>query len=297
MRAAFAVAPALCAGAVAAQDGPTWAEVGALFAERCVMCHSGEFAPLGLRLDGYDTALTGSENGPVLVAGDPEASPLIGRIKGLIEPRMPMDGPPWLEDALIAMVEAWVLGGMPEGVPTVSVAEPAPVRPQGQVWFSDVEPIILQRCVKCHSEGSILGAPPEDLRLSDLPLILSGGENVVVVPGNAALSLMWRHVAGIEEPQMPFDGPPFLSDAEIGLIRDWIDGGAPDADGNFSVLQQGGEFRVEGILTAEREIDGGPFVVTGGTRVEDGFSIGGRYELRAMIGADGSVIATRLRER
>jgi mono/diheme cytochrome c family protein len=289
----------LCLPAVsaAAQDAPVWADVAAILNDRCVMCHSGDYAPLSLQLDSLSNALRGSENGPVLIAGEAGASPLVRRIRGEIEPRMPMDGPPWLDDGQIALIAAWVDAGMPEGEAVAVVPEATVVeRPDGEVWFSDVEPIILQRCVKCHSEGSLLGAPPEGLRLSDLSLILAGGESIVVVPGNPGLSLLWRHVAGLEEPRMPFDGPPWLDDDQIALIAEWIAQGARDANGVPSVAQPG-ELRVEGILTAEDEIDGGAFVVTGGTRVEDGFAVGGRYELRAEVGPDGSVIATRLRER
>lgn len=285
----------LLAGPVAAQEAPVWVDVAAILNDRCVMCHSGDYAPLGLQLDSHANALRGSENGPVLIAGDME-SPLLARIRGEIEPRMPMDGPPWLDDGQIALIADWVAAGMPEGEAVAAPEAAAVQRPEGEVWFGDVEPIILQRCVKCHSEGSILGAPPEGLRLSDLDLILAGGESVVVVPGNPELSLLYRHVAGWEEPRMPFDGPPWLSEEEIALIREWIAQGARDADGMPSVAVAG-EFRVEGILTAERAIDGGAFVVTGGTRVEDGFAIGGRYELRAEVGPDGTVVATRLRER
>jgi mono/diheme cytochrome c family protein len=284
------------AGPVAAQEAPVWADVAAILDDRCVMCHSGEYAPLGLELDSFANALRGSENGPVLVAGD-LASPLLGRIRGEIEPRMPMDGPPWLDDGQIALIAAWVEAGMPEGEAAADGPDaPEVLRPEGEVWFTDVEPIILQRCVKCHSEGSILGAPPEGLRLSDLSLVLAGGESVVVVPGNPALSLLWRHVAGLEDPRMPFDGPPWLGDDEIALIGEWIAQGAKDGQGVPSAATAG-ELRVEGRLTGEREIDGGAFVVTGNTRVEDGFAIGGRYELRAEVGPDGTVTATRLRER
>jgi hypothetical protein len=290
-----AVVLGLIAGPLAAQEGPVWAEVAVILNERCVMCHAGEYAPLGLQLDSYANALRGSENGPVLIAGD-MASLLLARIRGDIEPRMPMDGPPWLDDGQIALISEWVAAGMPEGEAGPVIPEAVVTRPEGEVWFGDVEPIILQRCVQCHSDGSILGAPPEGLRLSDLSLVLAGGDSVVVVPGNPALSLLYRHVAGLEEPRMPFDGPPWLSDAEVALIGEWIAQGARDAEGVPSAAVPG-EFRVEGILTGEREIDGGAFVVTGGTRVEDGFAIGERYELRAEVGPDGTVIATRLRER
>ena len=85
----FAVAPAGLA-----QEAPGWSEVGALFAERCTMCHAGAGAPLGLGLDSYEAALAGSQRGPVLVPHDPEESELVRRIRGEVQPRMPLVGEP-----------------------------------------------------------------------------------------------------------------------------------------------------------------------------------------------------------
>lgn len=282
----------------AAQEAPTWDDVGALFADRCVMCHSGDYAPLGLRLDALDSALAGSENGPVLIAGQPEASPLIGRLRGTIQPQMPMDGPPFLDEAQIALVADWITAGMPAGTGGAPAAtEPAPPRPAGEVWFDEVEGIFLQRCAKCHSDGSIMGAPPEGLRLSSLEVILQGNERAVIVPGQARLSLVWRHVAGVQEPRMPFDGPPFLSDEEVALIAAWIDGGARDGAGQPAPMPVGAEIRIEGRMSGPDAMEGVPLIVDGRTRIDDRPESGAWFELRGVIGADGSVIATRLRER
>lgn len=276
----------------------TWEEVGAMFAERCTLCHSGEFAPLGLRLDSYADALAGGENGPVLIPGDAAASPLYQRLTGDIEPRMPMTGPPFLSEAEIAEVAAWIDAGLPEGEapPPAPARTPLPVATD-DVHFGDVAPIFLQRCVRCHSEGSILGAPPEGLILTSRAAILAGGERIVVVPGNATLSPIWRHVAGIETPRMPFDGPPFLSDPEIALIAAWIDAGARDDEGGAARMPVGGSLRVEGILTAQGELDGARFTLAPGARIEDAPRIGGRYELRGTVGEDGTVTVHRLRAR
>lgn len=97
-------------GAVAQDAG--WTEIEALFADRCVMCHSGDTPPKGLRLDSHEAALAGSENGPVLIAGDPDESELVKRIRGESEPRMPLRGDPLSEDE-IAMIVQWVTDGMP----------------------------------------------------------------------------------------------------------------------------------------------------------------------------------------
>jgi mono/diheme cytochrome c family protein len=288
---------ALVAGPAVAQDAPTFDQIGALFADRCVMCHSGADAPLGLRLDTLENVLKGSENGPVAVAGQ-TASPLLQRLRGEAQPQMPLDGPPFLDPAQIALVEAWVMAGMPAGTgPSAPVAERARPAPGEPVLWADIEPILNKRCVKCHSDNSKLGAPPEGLRLSGLPEVLAGGDRLVVLPGNPEMSELWRRVAGVASPRMPFDGPPWLPEEDIRLIRDWIAQGAPDASGNPAPVPAGAQVRLRGILTGETEIDGAAFVVDGGTRVDDRPRIGQEAEMRGTVQTDGTVRAERFRDR
>lgn len=289
-----ALALAVLAGPGMARD---FAEVGALFAERCVVCHSGGDAPLGLRLDTLEGVLAGSENGPVAVAGD-AGSPLLQRLRGEAEPQMPLDGPPFLDPAQIAMVEDWVMAGMPGAdvamAPRSDRQRPAPGEP---VLWTDVEPIFLKACIKCHSDNSKLGAPPEGLRLDSLALVLQGGDRLVVLPGNPEMSELWRRVTGLADPRMPFDGPPWLPDEDIRLIRDWIAQGAPDAEGMMAPVPVGARVRLRGVLTGPAEIDGAAFRVDGATRLDDQPGIGDRAEMRGVVQPDGSVVAERLRDR
>ena len=67
----------------------TYGDVAAILQSRCVVCHTGPSAPLGLRLDNLDNVLKGSQNGPVAVGGKPEASELIRRLKGVSSPSRP----------------------------------------------------------------------------------------------------------------------------------------------------------------------------------------------------------------
>ena len=83
----------------------TYTDLTPIFAQRCIMCHSGDAAPVGLRLDNYEAIIKGSGRGAVVKAGDPSASELIRRLKGTSKPRMPMTGPPYLSDTQIAMFE------------------------------------------------------------------------------------------------------------------------------------------------------------------------------------------------
>ena len=144
MRAALGLA--LIAGPVWAQEVPDFGPVAALFAERCVMCHSGEDAPLGLRLDSHAGVLAGSENGPVAVAGD-MSSPILQRLRGEAEPQMPLDGPPFLSEAQIALVSDWIAAGMPEGGDVAALPERRRPAPGEDVLWPDVEPIFLKVCV------------------------------------------------------------------------------------------------------------------------------------------------------
>ncbi|WP_149587462.1 c-type cytochrome domain-containing protein [Tabrizicola flagellatus] len=293
MRAA-ALAAAVMAGPGAAQD---FDAVGALFAERCVICHSGEDAPLGLRLDTLDGVLAGSENGPVVRAGD-AASPLLQRLRGEAEPQMPLDGPPFLDPDQIALVEGWVMAGMPAGslapAPAAERRRPAPGEP---VLWPDVQPILLKACIKCHSDNSKLGAPPEGLRLDSLAHVLAGGDRLAVLPGNPEMSELWRRITGLATPRMPFDGPPWLPEDDIRLIRDWIAQGAPDDEGRPAPIPEGARIRLRGVLTGAAEIDGAAFVIDGGTRVDDRPRIGDQAEMRGVVQADGTVRAERFRDR
>lgn len=297
MRPLLALILLMGAAPAAAQTTPDFAAVGALFAERCVMCHSGSEAPLGLQLDTYAAALKGSVNGPVLIAGD-LSSPLLQRLRGEVLPQMPFNGPPFLSDAEIRLVADWVTAGLPEGT-TIVTALPDRTRPAPgeDVLWSDVEPIFLKVCAKCHSDNSIVGGPPEGLRLDSWEHALAADERVAVVPGNPEMSEIWRRITGLSDPRMPHDGPPWLPDDDIRLIRDWIAQGARAADGTPAPMPVGARVRLRGILTADAEIDGATFIIDGSTRVDDLPAIGEKAEMRGEVQADGSVIATRFRDR
>lgn len=115
VRAGVIITAFLSASAAFAEDAasPDWADVSAVFTKRCVMCHSAlAGASKGLRLDDYAAALAGSERGVVLVSGNAADSELIRRLRGESTPRMPFLGRP-LPDDEIALIESWVMAGMP----------------------------------------------------------------------------------------------------------------------------------------------------------------------------------------
>jgi uncharacterized membrane protein len=91
-----------------------------------------------------------------------------------------------------------------------------------EVTYADVADIFHERCSMCHSASNAsLG-----LRLDSLDGILNGSQRgPVVKAGDPAGSELVRRVKGISQPRMPMTGPPFLADAEIARIEQWVASG------------------------------------------------------------------------
>ena len=91
-----------------------------------------------------------------------------------------------------------------------------------QVSFSkDIQPIFQASCWTCH--GATVQSSQLDLRSRESAL--KGGEHgVVLVPGKAEGSRLYRRVAGLDSPRMPMNGK--LTPEQIEAIKLWIDRGA-----------------------------------------------------------------------
>src|ERR1700680_3343788 len=88
-------------------------------------------------------------------------------------------------------------------------------------FSSDVAPILAKNCAQCHGPSPAMA----NLDLRSRDAALKGGQHgPAIVPGNAASSSLYKHLTGQEQPQMPMGGR--LSDAEIAVIKAWIDTGA-----------------------------------------------------------------------
>jgi uncharacterized membrane protein len=266
---------------------------------RCVICHSGPAAPLGLRLDSRDAVLAGSSRGAVVVAGDPAGSELIKRLEGTSVPRMPMTGPPYLTGEEVALFEQWILEGMPEGEEAAASAPP-PAQPEaagGPVRYDKVAPILAQRCVKCHTDGGLMGAPPEGYRLGSHADTVSTADRVRVVPASPGASELVRRIRGQALPRMPYDGPPFLTEEEIALIEQWVADGAQDLAGVPASIPTGSRVRLHGRLSAPNRLDGLDLVITPSTRLDKSPRPGDYVEVRGRIDSDGRVVVERMRPR
>jgi hypothetical protein len=84
--------------------------------------------------------------------------------------------------------------------------------------------IIRDNCVSCHGGST----PVRYLDLSTREGALRGGVlGPAIIPGNVLESLLYRTVVRENNvPQMPKDKPK-LSDADIKILKNWIEDGAP----------------------------------------------------------------------
>lgn len=73
-------------------------------------CHIPGPNVTGLSLKDWQAVKNGSDNGPVVIAGDPENSELIKRLEGRSLPQMP-DGAPPLTSSQIGKIRTWIAQG------------------------------------------------------------------------------------------------------------------------------------------------------------------------------------------
>lgn len=78
-----------------------------IFEQHCAECHGDEKSEDGLKLIRYRTVIGGSQNGPVIVPGDPDNSYLVELV---VSGKMPKEGDP-LTPAEIDIIKAWITAG------------------------------------------------------------------------------------------------------------------------------------------------------------------------------------------
>jgi len=102
------------------------------------------------------------------------------------------------------------------------ICAPLAAQTANKITFAhDVAPILSQKCIQCHG----LANPMANLDLRSREGALKGGQHgPAIVPGDAAASHLYKHVAAREQPQMPLGGK--LSEQEIAVLKAWIDSGA-----------------------------------------------------------------------
>jgi mono/diheme cytochrome c family protein len=100
---------------------------------------------------------------------------------------------------------------------------PAPASPE--FYTQRVQPIFQANCYRCHGGMNHRGG----LHLDSKAGMLQGGhDGAVIIPGDAAKSLLVRlirHEGPADDP-MPMPPKSKLSDADIATVSQWIQAGA-----------------------------------------------------------------------
>lgn len=132
--------------------------------------------------------------------------------------------------AVMALSQALPAGTASDSPIAAKQTSPDQSPAQGKkVDFSQqVKPLLERSCVGCHSGEKAAGLLRVDLREA----LLKGGESgtAAVVPGRSVQSLLMEYISASSEAEMPpkaaRDRFPSLSQAEVTLLRQWIDEGA-----------------------------------------------------------------------
>ncbi|HMF17338.1 MAG TPA: PSD1 and planctomycete cytochrome C domain-containing protein, partial [Gemmataceae bacterium] len=103
------------------------ARIRPVLIEHCFRCHGEKKQKAGLRLDSRLALLKGSEDGPVVVSGQPEKSPLIQAVRHQGKIKMPPENK--LPAQAIADLTTWVQMGLPWPDSGVAKKDPA-----GDAW-------------------------------------------------------------------------------------------------------------------------------------------------------------------
>lgn len=209
-------------------------QVAPLLADRCGGCHVAG-GKGGFRMPTYAALM---ESGMVQ-RGQGRASRLVEVIATGDMPRGGGRVTPAELDMLVAWIDAGAAcdadpaarldvvargGGRPAEaagrMPAGKAGGPRPPRPGDVVFSTDVAPVLLASCTKCHGETRGEGG----LRMHTLEALLSAD---AVEPGKGAGSLLVRKLRGvdIDGQRMPRGQPPLAEDV-IARIQAWIDQGA-----------------------------------------------------------------------
>ncbi len=106
----------------------------------------------------------------------------------------------------------------------VDVSKLPPASKTPADFTRDIEPLLKARCTGCHGRAQQLSG----LQLDSKEAALRGGySGPVIVPGKSAESRLIHLVAGADEKVVMPPAGKRLTPQEVGVLRAWIDAGAP----------------------------------------------------------------------
>jgi cytochrome c553 len=125
----------------------------------------------------------------------------------------------WSGALLAAVVLGWLLRA-----PAAEAQPKQPTPAQLEFFEKSVRPLLVTHCFECHSGEKHKGK----LRLDSRAMMMDGGASgaAAIIPGNAKDSPLIQALHYPEDgPKMPPKGK--LSDAEIAVLTEWVQQGAP----------------------------------------------------------------------
>lgn len=200
-------------------------DIQPIFESNCIGCHTVQMPEGGLVMESLDSLLKGGKKqGPAIVPGSGQKSPLVRSLTGEIQPRMPLGGQP-LPKKEIALIAKWI-DELSQPESGTSAKETA--RQSGPVhrFDTEIKPILEQNCLSCHNAEKGKGG----LVVQDIDSLLRGGahDGPSVVAGQSEKSPLVQRLRGVKEPRMPMNGKP-LSEEQIERIAKWINEMEPPA--------------------------------------------------------------------
>ena len=187
-----------------------------IFSTYCFTCHGKSSPELGLDLRTAASVLRGSHNGRVIEKGSPESSRLFQKVSKHLMP--PPAFKSIVPDGDVETIRRWIENGAQSSEEEREIPEAA--RRQISRFEEEILPIFEDRCTVCHGGES----PQSGLDLRTLAAALKGGKHgPVIAEGFSDKSVLIRQLrSGVMPPAGA--GRP-LDEAEVELIREWIDGG------------------------------------------------------------------------
>lgn len=202
-----------------AQEVDFRTQVQPVLESACLNCHNEDAAEGELRLDTLAGLLAGGTNGPAIVAGEPEQSPLytLTQLAPDHDQLMPPETPLSAEQAEV--IRRWIAAGAPwpDGL-TLTV--------QPRIDFAThIQPLLEQHCVACHQQDNAEGG----LDLTTRSAALSGGDSgSALIPFDLSSPVYVSTTLAEDDDALmpPADAGGPLDEAAVERLKLWVAQGA-----------------------------------------------------------------------